>query len=75
MTWPVIAGLLVQYGIPLTDKLIAKWLSGEPLTAESWAEIRGMASETAVDRAKAVLALKGIPLDSEIAKTIIALAS
>jgi uncharacterized phage-associated protein len=73
MTWPVIASLIVQYGIPLTDKLIQKWLAGTPVTAADYAEVRAIASQTSTDIMKKKLTEAGIPLDSDAAKVLLQL--
>jgi len=73
MNAATIAQLLVLYGIPLVDKLIAKWQSGSVVTAADWEEIRTSAKQSATDRMRLQLALAGIPFDSEQAKVFLSL--
>lgn len=74
MTWPIVAGLIVQYGIPLVDKLVSKWSAGVPVTLADWEEISAIAQQTAEDRLKAKLVEAGVSLDSEQAKALLSLA-
>lgn len=75
MPWPLIAQLIINEGIPVAEAIFKKWSSGAEPTAADFDELRGLASTTAVERLKAKLTAKGIPLDSDQAKQLIALAS
>lgn len=73
--WAALIPIIAQYGIPLAEALYKKWSAGKDPTDADWAELRALASQSALDRAKAVLASKGIPLDSEQAQLILSLIS
>lgn len=73
--WAALIPIIAQYGIPLAEALYKKWAAGKDPTDTDWAELRALASQSALDRAKAVLASKGIPLDSEQAQLILSLIS
>lgn len=73
MGWDVIAQLIISNGLPLAEMIWQKWSSGNPPSAQDWADLKALSSQTALDRAKAALARKNIPLDSEQAKAILAL--
>lgn len=75
MTWELIAGLIIKVGLPLAEKIVQKWETGNPPTAADFAELRVAASEHASDRMKAALAAKGIPLDDPRAVEFLALAT
>lgn len=74
MNWITVANLIITVGLPATEKLIAKWSDGAPVTLEEFAEIRAIALQSAADRMKAQLVKAGIPLDGETAKTLLGLA-
>lgn len=71
--WAALIPIIAQYGIPVAEELYKLWSEGKDPTPEDWARLKAMASQTAADRAKAVLTSKGIPLDSEKAKALLAL--
>ena len=73
MNWAVLIPIIAQYGLPLVEKLVAKWSSGNPPTPDDFAELRALAMETAQDRMKAQLVAAGIPLDSDQAKKLLEL--
>jgi len=73
MNWALIAQLIVSVGIPTAEKLIALWMSNAPVTGEAFQEVRAIALQTAQDRMRAALVKAGVPLDSEQAKTLLAL--
>lgn len=75
MPWPVLIQLIAQYGIPLAENLFQKWSSGKAPTQADFDELRALAAQTALDRLKLQLTAKGIALDSDQAKTLIALVS
>lgn len=47
MNWAVIAGLVLQYGLPFVEKLIAKWSSNSPVTLAEFSELTALASQNA----------------------------
>jgi hypothetical protein len=73
MTWITVANLIVTVGLPATEKIIAKWANGTPVTPEEFAEVRATAQTSARDRLKAQLVKAGVALDSEQAKQLLAL--
>lgn len=78
MTWAMLIPLIVEYGpqgISLAESLWQKWSSGSAPTQKDFDDLRALASQTAADRLKAQLTAKGIPLDSDQAKTLLALVS
>ena len=75
MTWAALIPIIGQYGLPLAEKLWQKWSSGNPPTQADFDELRSDAQQTALDRMKAQLVAKGIPLDSQRALDLLALAS
>jgi hypothetical protein len=72
-TWAIIAQLIVTEGIPVAQAIYTKWASGKAPTAEDFIELRALALQSAQDRMKAALVKAGVPLDSEHAKTLLAL--
>lgn len=75
MDWIIIANLIVNEGLPVAEKIWQKWESGEKATQADFDEIRGLAKQTATDRAKLKLVAAGIALDSEQGKLILSLVS
>lgn len=75
MGWDVLIPLIVQVGLPLAESLWTKWSTSAPVTAADWAELRALANQTAVDRAKAQLAAAGIVETDPKYAQIIALVS
>lgn len=73
MNWVIIANLIVNEGIPLAEAIFKKWQAGAEPTQADFDEIRVLAKQTAVDRAKLKLVAAGIPLDSDKAKEILGL--
>ena len=73
MPWDLIIKLIAQYGLPLAEELWKKWTTGKPPTEADWAALRALASQSAVDRAKARLTAAGIALDSEQGKLLLSL--
>lgn len=61
MGWDVIAGLIIQYGLPFAEKLIEKWTTKTPVTIEEWNSLKALAQNTALSQMKAALARAGIP--------------
>jgi hypothetical protein len=75
MPWSAIVPLIIQFGIPLAEQIWKNVTSGKDVTQADWDSLKALASQTAADRMRANLVAAGIPLDSEQAKTLIALAS
>jgi protein-tyrosine-phosphatase len=73
MNWAILIPIIAQDGLPLAEALFNKFTSNQPPTAADFAELRALASQTAQDRMKARLVAQGIQLDSDQAKTLLAL--
>lgn len=73
MNWVIIANLIVNEGIPLAEAIFQKWQTGKEPAQADFDEIRGLAKQTAADRAKLKLVAAGIALDSEQGKLILSL--
>lgn len=73
MTWEMLIPIIARYGLPVAEAIYKKWASGAEPTDADFTELRGLASEDAAALLKGVLASKGIPLDSDKAKTLLAL--
>lgn len=73
MGWDVIAGLVIQYGIPFTEYLVNKIATKEDVTPAEWAELKALANLTARQELINKLNAAGIPLDSQQAVALLAL--
>jgi len=60
MGWDVIAGLVLQYGLPFVEKLIEKWSNKNPVTPEEWKDLVSLSQNNALSQMKAALARAGI---------------
>lgn len=75
MGWELLIPLIVQYGLPFAQSVFEKWNSDSVPTDKDFTELRALANQTALDRLKAQLTIKGIPIDSPQAVALIALLS
>ncbi len=73
MGWEALIPIIAQYGLPLAASLFEKWAKGTPPTAEDFAELRTLASQSARDRLRLRLVALGIPLDSPKAEELLKL--
>lgn len=73
MGWEALIPLIISQGLPLAESIWQKWSSGSPPSQKDWDDLKALSSQTALDRAKAALVRKNIPLDSDQAKAILAL--
>lgn len=73
--WATLAPLIVQYGLDFAEAIFKKWSTNAVPTQADFDELRALASLTAVDKMKQALARAGIPLDSDQAKALLALAA
>lgn len=73
MTWNTVIQLLLQYGLPLTIKLMDKWGSTDVVTDAEKAELKELAKQTPHSVMIARLTAAGIPLDSPQAQALLAL--
>jgi len=46
ISWSVIAGLMLQYGLPIAERVYQKWSSGTPPTQADFDELNQMKRET-----------------------------
>jgi len=63
MGWEALIPLIVQYGLPLAERIWQKWANKEPVSQADWDELKAMAAETPESLAKKVIAAKGLSLD------------
>ena len=75
MGWEVLIPIIAQYGLPLAEKLWAKWSSGAAPTQADWDDLRAAAGQTAKDRMIKMLQDQGIDPASEQGQLFIKLAS
>lgn len=73
MTWAIVAKLIVEVGVPATQKIIENWSNNAAVTPAEFAAVRGLAEQTAADRMKAALVKAGVALDSDTAKALLGL--
>jgi len=74
MNWADLSKLIILLGLPAAEYILNKWESGGAPTATEFAELKGLAKQHGEDRMKAMLTAAGIPLESEEAEKLIALA-
>jgi hypothetical protein len=60
MGWDVIAGVIIQYGLPFAEKLISNWTNKNPVTVQEWNDLKALAQNSALSQMKAALARAGI---------------
>ena len=75
MGWDVLIPIIAQCGLPLAEKLWAKWSSGAVPTQADWDDLRAAAGQTAKDRMVKMLLDQGIDPASEQGQQFIKLAS
>lgn len=73
LTWLTFTQLLLQYGLPLTMKIVDKWGNPDEITDTEKAELREMAKQTPQSVMIARLTAAGVSLDSPEAKALLAL--
>lgn len=73
MDWAMFAAIVAKENLPVAIAVFRKWASGNPPTDSDMNELSDMSKQFSVDRAKAKLLAKGIPLDSDKAKEILEL--
>jgi len=71
--WDILIPIIANEGLLVAEALFQKWTNGQPPTQANFDELRALGNQRAIDRLKARLAAKGIPLDSEQAKLLIGL--
>jgi protein-tyrosine-phosphatase len=72
MTWEIIAGLILQYGLPLAEKLWQKYAAGNPPTEADWAELKALAAVSMRDKLTQAMVRNGIDLQGELATKLLA---
>lgn len=76
MSWQMIIQLLVNFGPKAWDlitALMAKWNSTDPVTEADIAELRKLGERSSKDAVVEALIRANIPLDSDQAKSLLAL--
>ena len=64
MTWDVIAGLIINYGLPFAEKMVALWSNKAPVTTTEWDALKALAGNNARTQMLAALARAGIDPNS-----------
>ena len=75
MDWTTVASLIIQYGLPLAEKIVSKWTTGSPPTPADFVELNAAAAQNAAGILKGQLAAAGIPLTDPHAVALLALVS
>lgn len=75
MNWSLLIPIIAQYGLPLAERLFAKWSTDNVPTQADFDELRAAAQQSAADRMRAALNAARIPLDDPTAQKLIGLAS
>ena len=75
MNWETIANLVIQIGLPATEKLIALWESKAAVTLAEFQALRAQAQLNASDEMSEQLKALGIALDSPQAIALLKLVS
>ncbi len=60
ISWSVIAGLVVQYGLPLAERIWQKASSNSPPTQADFDELKAMSERTPESLLREVLAANGV---------------
>lgn len=70
----VLIPLLLQYGFPFVEKLIAMWTTSPntPVTQDEWNSLKALAQNTALSQMKAALSRAGIPETDPHAQALLA---
>lgn len=63
MNWAQLIAVIVQYGLPLAERLFQLWQTNAPPTQADWDALRALAHDTARDRALAAMARAVPPID------------
>ncbi len=74
MTWELVASLIVKVGVPAAEAIVKKWEAGQAPTSSDFAELRALGEQDSVSVVKDILTAKGIDLESDQAKQLLALA-
>ena len=71
--WTALIPIIAQYGLPVAEAIWQKWSTGAAPTQGDFDSLKALAKLTAADQMKAQLVAAGIPLDSDHAKSLLAL--
>jgi len=71
MGWETLIALILKEGLPVALSLYEKWSAGKEPTPADYAELRQLSQQTALDRAKKILADKGIAEESPLGQQIL----
>lgn len=75
MDWSIIANLIINIGVPATEKLIKLWESKAEVTLAEFQSVRSSASENVTDEATSLLKSAGIDPASPQAVALLKLVS
>lgn len=75
LDWKTVSDLLVRFGLPVTIKIVEKWLSGGNPTMADLLELQDMSGRKAKDSMTATLQANNIDPASELGKALLAMAS
>lgn len=75
MDWVTIANLILEIGVPATQKLVQLWESKAQVTAAQFNDLLALESQTAKDRMLIVLKAQGIEPASPQGLALLALTS
>ena len=73
MTWAVLIPLIIQFGLPVAERLFALWSSGAPPTQADWDALKALAKATRKDDMLAALTRNGIDPASPQGQAMLAL--
>ena len=73
MGWEFFAQLILQYGLPLAERICQKWANKEPISQKDWDELNAMAAKTPKSLAMEVIKAKGLNLDDPKVVKLLAL--
>lgn len=73
MGWAEIIGLILNYGIPVAERIFQKASSGAPPSQADFDELKVLASQTAQSQMLAAAARAGLPPDDPRVKALLEL--
>lgn len=71
--WLTLVPIIVQYGLPIAEKLAGLISANQPPSEADWASLRDLTAQKAKDKATEVLARHNIDPNSDLAKSILEL--
>ena len=73
MGWATLIPIILQYGVPLAEKLWQLASSGKDPAQADWDALKALTNQTALSQMQDALTRAGIPLDSPQAVALLAL--